>query len=224
MIGNGPGEVAGKRSGKTIPKFELIPQWCRVRYDFSRLSPRRTRLPRASAAAGARGAARRSLLSREIRGRGVVTSTRIAAGEPGRHHHDGDAMKITYFPGVVPDGEPPVPPAMLEAVRESGRHGFDQHIRNLYVAHSPPDGAPDLDNFWTAALWLASAAHHGNGLPWADAFDSVIQRITGRPTVERAGAISEIFIEYKLHESPEGARGLKARLNGDWHGAPDETL
>ena len=133
-------------------------------------------------------------------------------------------MKITYFPGVVPDGEPPVPLAMREAVRESRRHGFDQHIRNLYDEYSPPDRAPDLDEFWTAALWHASAAHHGNGWPWADAFDSVIQRITGRPAVERAGAISEIFIEYKLHESPDVARGLKALLNDDWHGAPDETL
>ena len=132
-------------------------------------------------------------------------------------------MKITYFPGVVPDDEPPVPPAMLEAVRESRRHGFDQHVRNLYVAYSPPDGAPDLDEFWTAALLLAYAAHHGNGLPWADAFDSVIQRITGRPDVERAGAISEIFTEHKLHKPPDLARGLKALLNDDWHGAPDET-
>ena len=93
-------------------------------------------------------------------------------------------------------------------------------LTKQYVAYSPPDGAPDLDNFWTAALWLASAAHHGNGLPWADAFDSVIQRITGRPAVERADAICEIFIEYKRHESP----GLRALLNDDWHGAPDETL
>ncbi len=81
----------------------------------SRLSPRRTRFPRAPAAAGcgARldGA---SLLGREIRGRSAVTPARNAAGEPGRHHHDGDAMKITLFPGVVPDGEPPVPPAMRE--------------------------------------------------------------------------------------------------------------
>lgn len=134
-------------------------------------------------------------------------------------------MKITYFPGVVPDGEPPVPPAMLEAVRESSRHHFDRRISNLYVAYSPPDGAPDLlDEFWTEALLLAYAAHHGNGLPWADAFDSVIQRITERPDVERADAIFEIVIERKLHQSPDSERRLKALLNDDWHGAPDETL
>ena len=128
-------------------------------------------------------------------------------------------MKITFFPGVVPDGEPPVPHAMREAVREAYRHGFDQRIRNLHVAYRPPDGAPDLDDFWTAALLFAYAAHHGDGLPWADAFDSVVQRITGRPDAERADAILEIFIAHKSRESP----GLKALLNDDWHGAPDET-
>ena len=132
-------------------------------------------------------------------------------------------MKITFFPGVVPDGEPPVPPAMREAVRESYRHGFDQRIRNLHDAYVPPDGAPDLDDCWTAVLLHAYAAHHGDGLPWADAFDSVIQRITGRPEAERAGAIYELFIMHKRRESPDSARGLEAILNDDWHGVPDET-
>ena len=112
---------------------------------------------------------------------------------------------------------------MREAVRESRRHGFDQHISNLYRAYPPPDGAPDLDEFWTAALLRTCNAHHRDGLLWADAFDSVIQRITGRPDAECAGAISEIFIEHKPRESPDLERRLKAILNDDWHGALGET-
>lgn len=135
-------------------------------------------------------------------------------------------MTITNFPGVDRDDEHHLPPVFQELLRESRRHRFEQRMTDLYRAYALPESATDPDMrvaYLEAALRLAHIAHQCDGLPWPEAFDSVINRITRRPNVDRAGAISEIVIEHKLHESPDLARGLNALLNDDWLGAPDET-